>query len=275
MTRAVHRAELAGAELVDRLDVEVDEHERVPERGTGRKTLASKTESGPPNPHLRRRGVLSTREPTAQIFDSPVSEEVCLHCHGELPSKRAKYCKDACRQAHRKSADWRPALRSKNAKRGLDGPIHQTPRPTPKMGLQYIDSVGEITPTSRSSKTNPLKLERVNESTLKVTDGTPSRVPKSHGQWGGYNVTLALAWVIDIGIPGVTSKAWLARCKDQSIGPLPFNKAKAGAFAMANEAAVAFAMENEVWVRTVKDPIKHLHHLQAELVDGPPMEVAK
>ena len=66
-------------------------------------------------------------------------------------------------------------------------------------------------------------------------------MPPSHGQWGGFNTTLALAWVIDIGSTAGCLPAWLARCRDQcrdrSCGPLPFNKAKAAAFAMLKGAA--------------------------------------
>src|SRR5262249_1588864 len=70
-----------------------------------------------------------------------------------------------------------------------------------------------------------------NEVTFKVTDGEMSPVPASHGQWGGYNTTRALAWVIR-----VAPNAWLARCGNQACGPSSFNKAKASALHMASGA---------------------------------------
>ena len=107
----------------------------------------------------------------------------------------------------------------------------------------------------KSGISGKLTLERVNEITFKVTDGEMSRVPGSYGQWGGYNTTRALAWVIDI---GVTSKAWLARCGDKACGPLPFNEAKAAAFAMVKGSPGDYQ---------IKHPVDHRNGLAARLLD--------
>jgi hypothetical protein len=64
-----------------------------------------------------------------------------------------------------------------------------------------------------------LSVERVNEETLKVTDGEMCRVPASHGQWDSYDATRALAW-----ITRTAPNAWLARCNNQACGPSSFNK---------------------------------------------------
>ncbi len=37
----------------------------------------------------------------------------------------------------------------------------------------------------------------MNGVTWKLTDGTLTDVPASHGQWGGYRVTKAVAWVME------------------------------------------------------------------------------
>jgi hypothetical protein len=86
MTRAVHRAELAGAELVDHFDVEVDEHERGAERGAEGKTSASKTDLARPNPPARNRGILLRTHPSQKILQPEISEPRHEKC-GESLSK--------------------------------------------------------------------------------------------------------------------------------------------------------------------------------------------
>ena len=93
----------------------------------------------------------------------------------------------------------------------------------------------------------------MNEVTFKLTDGELTNVPASHGQWGGYRTTKAVAWVINIA-PG----QWLARCRDETSGPSSFNEAKANALAMARGAHGDYFIEN---------PIDHLNGLQARLID--------
>jgi hypothetical protein len=53
-----------------------------------------------------------------------------------------------------------------------------------------------------------------------------TNVPASHGQWGGYRTTKAVAWVIQ------AEGKWLAHCKDQTTNPMPLNEAKAAAMAI-------------------------------------------
>src|SRR5262245_3158803 len=98
-------------------------------------------------------------------------------------------------------------------------------------GSQPIEISQEICPENRLPPKRNLTVERVNEETFKVTDGELSRVPASHGQWGGYNATRALAW-----ITRAAPHAWLARCGNQACGPSSFNKAKASALEMASGA---------------------------------------
>src|SRR5262249_28659934 len=138
---------------------------------------------------------------------------------------------------------------------------YRIPRPTPKTASQGPDLEGKIAPESRSQK-RP-RLERVNACTFKVTDGTVSRTPSSHGQWAGYNATLAVAWIIDAGnLPAEagrrTQAAWLARCGGQVCGPSPFAKAKCAAFAMVRGGADDHA---------IKNPVDHLNGLAIRLLD--------
>ena len=102
-------------------------------------------------------------------------------------------------------------------------------------------------------KNSNLHFERVNEVTFKLTDGEVTNVPASHGKWGGYRTTKAVAWVINVA-PG----QWLARCRDEISGPSAFNEAKANALAMARGACGDYFIEN---------PIDHLNGLQARLLD--------
>src|SRR5262245_14541297 len=117
---------------------------------------------------------------------------------------------------------------------------------------QQADLIGEFKPENLSLKTQ-LSFERVNEVTFKVTNGEATDVPASHGQWGGYRTTKAVAWVINLG-PG----QWLSRCGDKASGPFSFNEAKANALAMARGAHGDYFVEN---------PITHLNDLQARLED--------
>jgi hypothetical protein len=121
-----------------------------------------------------------------------------------------------------------------------------------KTASQDTDLLGQFEPKNLSQKTN-LHFERVNEVTFKLTDGEGTSIPASHGQWGGYRTTKAVASVINIA-PG----QWLARCRDEASGPSSFNEAKAKALAMARGAPGDFFIEN---------PIDHLNGLQARLLD--------
>ena len=127
----------------------------------------------------------------------------CEHCKEPVPeTKRGRpqrFCSDRCRQAHRKiNATPEGGLR------------YRTGRLKPKVASQDFELSREFEPENLSQKTN-LRFERVNEVTFKLTDGEVTNVPASHGQWGGYRTTKAVAWVINIA-PG----QWLARCRDEA-----------------------------------------------------------
>jgi hypothetical protein len=130
-------------------------------------------------------------------------------------------------------------------------PVHDTGEASGH--FQAPDKPREFRYKSGISGNQPLRCERVNEVTFKITAGEMSRVPAAHGQWGGYNTTRALAWVICIH-PGL----WLARCGEWACGPEPFNRAKADAVAMAKGMTGCF---------DVGDPIDHLNRVQALLAD--------
>jgi hypothetical protein len=82
-------------------------------------------------------------------------------------------------------------------------------------------------PKIEFSKKKPLRFERVNEVTWKLTDASFTDVPASHGQWGGYRTTRAIAWVMEVG-----PKQWVARCGDMASHPLPLAEAKRAAMRM-------------------------------------------
>src|SRR5262245_50053261 len=115
--------------------------------------------------------------------------------------------------------------------------------------FQTTDTPSEFRYKSGISGKQPLRCERVNDITFKITDGEMSRVPAKLGWWGGYNTPRALAWVINV---GVNSSAWLARCGDRVIGPLSFNEAKASAINLAKGAEGNYRISN---------PIVHLNGL--------------
>ena len=123
----------------------------------------------------------------------------------------------------------------------------------PKVASQESDFLDEFEPKNLSLKSK-LHFERVNEVTFKLTDGEFTNVPASHGQWGGYRTTKAVAWIINIA-PG----QWLARCRGEASGPSSFNEAKANALAMARGGCGDYFIEN---------PIDHLNELQARLLDA-------
>ena len=169
----------------------------------------------------------------------------CERCSEPLPeTKRGRpqaFCSDRCRQAHRKMV-LRPAKDLR----------YRTGRVKPKAASQKSHFLDEFEPENPSQKTK-LHFERINEVSFKLTDGEVTNVPASHGQWGGYRTTKAVAWVINIA-PG----QWLARCRDEVCGPSSFHEAKANALAMARGACGDYFIEN---------PIDHLNGLQARLLD--------
>jgi hypothetical protein len=88
------------------------------------------------------------------------------------------------------------------------------------------------------------------EVTWKLTNGEMTNVPASHGQWGGYRTTKAVAWMMGVG------PAWIARHKDQTTNPMSLAKAKAAALAM---------VRNKCGDYYVAHPIEHLNGLGARV----------
>jgi hypothetical protein len=125
-----------------------------------------------------------------------------------------------------------------------------------KVDFQDLDVANKKQPKNDFSKRQPLRFERVNEVTWKLTDGEGSNVPARLGFWGGYRTSRAVAWVMNVA-PG----EWLARHRDQCCGPSSIAQAKANALRMARGRAGD-------WV--VRNPIAELNELQAILVDRHP-----
>jgi hypothetical protein len=94
-----------------------------------------------------------------------------------------------------------------------------------------------------SSPSSEFRWEQVNDVTWKLTAGEEINTPHSHGQWGGYRTSKAVAWVINLA-PG----AWLARYGDRACKPAPLSTAKAKALAMAKReiATSAFGSKADI-----------------------------
>jgi hypothetical protein len=169
----------------------------------------------------------------------------CIHCQEPISEnvrgRPQKFCTDRCRQAHRKITSIREI-----------GLRHRKGRAKPKVASQDAGILGQFEPENLSQKTH-LRFERVNDAAFKLTDGEHTNVPASHGQWGGYRTTKAVAWVINI-----APRQWLARCRNEACGPSSFNEAKASALAMARGAHGDYRIAN---------PIAHLNGLQARLLE--------
>ena len=88
----------------------------------------------------------------------------CEHCNEAVSeTKRGRpqrFCSDRCRQAHRKIGS--------TAENGLR---YRPGRLKPKPALEGIEDTAEFKPKNLSLKTSPLRCERVNDSTFKITNG--------------------------------------------------------------------------------------------------------
>ena len=76
---------------------------------------------------------------------------------------------------------------------------------------QDIEIASVLAAKKRPPNPSRFKFEKINEATWKLTNGEMTNVPASHGQWGGYRTSKAIAWVIN-----VAPNAWLARSGDQT-----------------------------------------------------------
>ena len=118
---------------------------------------------------------------------------------------------------------------------------------------QHIEITSVLAAKKRPPNPSRFKFEKVNEVTWKLTNGEMTNVPASHGQWGGYRTTKAIAWIIN-----VAPNAWLARCGNQISNPLALNAAKSAAMAMAKGACGDYVVGN---------PVAHLNGLTAILLE--------
>ena len=110
-----------------------------------------------------------------------------------------------------------------------------------KLASQASESTNVLTAPKRPPNPSRFRFEQVNEVTWKLTNGEINENPASHGQWGSYRTTKALAWVICI-----APRQWLARYGDMVCGPLSLPKAKAAAMAMAKGAAGDYHIEDSI-----------------------------
>ncbi|GAH44371.1 unnamed protein product [marine sediment metagenome] len=156
-------------------------------------------------------GKLKNREP-----------EVCAyrHCANEFRPKREaqRFCSPRCREAASRKGNLRTKKLILKDSTGL------------QKHLKISKQKQQVAcPEIEFSKKEPLRFEQVNEVTWKLTDGTHTDVPASHGQWGGSRTTKAVAWIMAVG-----SKQWVARCGDMASDPLPLAQAKTAAQRMVS-----------------------------------------
>ena len=125
----------------------------------------------------------------------------------------------------------------------------------PKSASQASEVEAEFKPENLSPETSaPLKCEKVNEVTFKITNGEVTNVPASHGQWSGYRTTRALAWIVKL-----APDAWIARRGGHICNPTSFKEAKSQALAMARGAIGDYFVPN---------PIRELNQLQTCILGG-------
>ena len=141
----------------------------------------------------------------------------CQHCGIEVESKQRgrppKFCSDRCRKAASRNGNLRTKRRIATDSTGLRKPCKKD---TQKQSVAC--------PKIEFSRKKPLRFERVNEVTWKLTDGTYTDVPARPGKWGGYRTTKAVAWLMGLG-----PKRWVARRGDMASHPLPLAEAKTAA----------------------------------------------
>ena len=145
----------------------------------------------------------------------------CQHCGVEVQSRQRgrpiKFCSDRCRKAASRKGNLRTKKAILKDSTGL------------QKHLKISKQKQQVAcPEIEFSEKTPLRFEQVNEVTWKLTDGTDTDVPASHGQWGGYRTTKAVAWIMEVG-----PKQWVARCGDMASEALPLAQAKTAASADA------------------------------------------
>jgi hypothetical protein len=144
-------------------------------------------------------------------------------------SGRQKYCSDRCRQKARKGVRALRYRRGQNPQISVFHPLELLREFQPSSLWKDIVALETNWPKPvPASAYKHLELKQVNSCTWKVTDGTKTNVPASHGNWAGYQVTKALAWVIDLG-----NGQWVARCGNEICNPTNLAQAKRQALAMA------------------------------------------
>lgn len=125
---------------------------------------------------------------------------------------------------------------------------------------QPIDNINGAVPVFDDlSPSSPLVFERINEVTVKVTDGVKIRHTGGPA-FAGSDQPRAVAWLMDIGWP-TGRQAWVARMGELSYGPTTFAKAKRAALLMVRGGF-------EEPVARLTDPVGFLMRQQADLLSG-------
>jgi hypothetical protein len=169
----------------------------------------------------------------------------CLHCGEPIEDggtgRPRRFCSDECRDQARRR---RNLARTGRARRGRKA-SHETP---PQWGTADPAKVEKnlaqnqelAVPQKSISGNRPLRWDRINAVTWKLTDGEIARVSaEAAGTRTGFNVSRAVAWVIDVGwVAGRV--VWFARVHDErgdwSFGSTTIERAKAAAERRVNHA---------------------------------------
>ena len=178
------------------------------------------------NPALVTRGLQETTDrcettETSNKVNGRTRQAACENCGERIatpPSGRPKkFCSEKCKKAsarRRVSGQKTPSGYYPTRKRKSDS----EPPANGRVWGGQNRLFGATSPQPEKGKA--LKFEKVNEVTIKVTDGRPARIEGSLGQ-PGYIGTKALCWLMEI-VPG----RWVARAKDHHSDSLPLEAAK-------------------------------------------------
>jgi hypothetical protein len=125
-------------------------------------------------------------------------------------------------------------------------------------GAHSLSQIGELEPLGNQRVSEPeidpapeprhLRFERVNEVTVKVTDGRITMTPTPPGRhWAGYKTTRAVAWLAAVG-----AGRWIVRCRNKTSRPMVLAKARRYASELIKGIRPGIVLD---------DPIGHLNRI--------------
>jgi hypothetical protein len=186
-------------------------------------------------------------------MDAVVTKCLLEGCNKPLPAhykRPKKYCSYACRAQHRKGGVMAERVNIPDPPTPLNNDTENQGVTTP-----FLDG---------ADQPDNLRFEQVNACTWKLTDGSMTITPTPPGrQWEGHKTTRALAWLMGLG-----HGKWLARYRDQAIGPSAFNKAKADVLKMVRREARGDRLINPItYANKLQTRIEELAEYEVTVLD--------